>query len=148
MYACMFLYMYVCMYVMHVCVCVCARIGMYYIVHGTFTKHLNNLPVNLHQTFFWHLKDISDHKSQVVRFSTFVFIFNDYTELGEGIYNATVHNTYVPLDIQKTTDIHRKCTHHLCHHYSCLVLTFWTHLIYTVAVKSPNLILSMQCSYP
>jgi len=49
--------MYVCMSCMYACVYVHAYVCIP-LVHGTFNKHFNNLPVNLHQTFFWHLKDI------------------------------------------------------------------------------------------
>jgi hypothetical protein len=60
---------------------------------------------------------MTDNNSQVVTFSTFMSMFNDYIELGR-IYNITVQNTHVPLAIQKTNDIHRQCMYHLCHHYS------------------------------
>ena len=121
-YACM----HACMHVhVCVCVCVCMCICMYSLcswhLHHTLQQSACEFPSNIILVFGSHM---TDHNSQVVRFSTFLFILNDYTELEGGIYNTIVHNTRVPLNIQKTTDIHRKCTYHLCHHYLRLVLTF------------------------
>jgi len=77
MYVCLYVFIYVCMYVMHVCVCVCARICMYSLSSWHFQQTLQQsaceFTSNILLAFERHM---TDHKSQVVRFSTFVFIFN------------------------------------------------------------------------
>jgi len=92
MYACMFLCMYICMYVyMHACMHVCTRIHMYSLhswhFHHTLQLSACEFTSNLLLAFESHM---TDHNSQVVRFSTFMFILNDYTESGGEIYN-TIH---------------------------------------------------------
>jgi len=38
-------------------------------------------------------------------------------------YETILCNTYVSFDIQKTSDLHSKCLHHLHDHYSLFILT-------------------------
>jgi len=41
-------------------------------------------------------------------------------------YDTVARNKRVPLDTQKTNDLHRKGVHHLQGRYAQSVLTFWT----------------------
>ena len=82
------------------------------------SSHTNNLPVNFVERKFLSFKShITNHTSQAVGDSIFMFSCKDYSECGLG----AIH---VPLDLQKMTDLYRKCTCHLHGHNMLTVLSF------------------------
>jgi hypothetical protein len=91
-------------------------------VRCTFTIHVANLPANFHRMNFKNV--ITSRTSQVSGFSIFVFIFNVYSEWKKKS-DTLLRNTRVPLDMQKTTDLHRKCARHLRYGKALSFRTFW-----------------------
>ena len=84
----------------------------------TFTIDLNDLPVNFARTKILAFKNRITHRtSQVARFSIFMSIL------------TTTAIWRVPIDTQKMTALHSKCTRHLRGRYARSVLTLWTHLV-------------------
>ena len=80
-------------------------------LYCTFTVPFNNFPVNFRRKRSFSVES-SYCRPNVTGSWIFAFSFNDYCEWGERYDNA-ISITHVFLDIQKTTDLHRKCALHL-----------------------------------
>jgi hypothetical protein len=60
--------------------------------HSTLTIHFNNLSV--YSTFLAFKNHITICTSQAAGFSSFLFIFNDYSKWQEKNYDTKMQNTY------------------------------------------------------
>jgi len=93
------------------------------------SPHTSTIRISARRTFLVFRNRITDHTSQVERFSIHVFIL-DHSELcvcgvwGEEQYDSVQCSTSAPLDIQQTAP-ESKCTRYL-HNCFALFVTFWT----------------------
>jgi hypothetical protein len=89
-------------------------------VHCAITLHFNNVPENFLRMSIFSVQN-SYHRPHFTA--------------GFSISCSSLTNTAnVPLHIQKTTDLHRKCARHLRGRYARSVPTFWTGLVLCACV--------------